>query len=79
MGEGGNWDNEGIGRGIKVSRIGAWRYRTVGHENEWKSVTGRGQERGGYLQEETEIWDMGGNQESIGMFLAMTLYRGYRT
>lgn len=41
-----------------------------GHENEWKSA--RGGEGGGHLQEETETWDKGGAQESVGLILAMT-------
>ena len=30
----------------------------------------------GHLQDETETWDKGGTQESIGLTLAMTHYTG---
>ena len=46
-----------------------------GHENEWKSATDRSG-RWGHLQDETETWDKGGTQESMGVTLAVTHYIG---
>jgi hypothetical protein len=36
------------------------------NENEWKSAHDGGEEVGGDLKDETETWDEGGTQESMG-------------
>ena len=40
-----------------------------GHENEWESANWGMRE---HLQEETDVWDRGGVQESMGVSLAVT-------
>ena len=72
MGLGRKGNVKGNGRGFRI-RCGEGQERWLdGHENEWKSATDRGEEVGGHLQDETETWDKGGTQESMGVTLAVT-------
>ena len=63
----------GRGMGDSGSGVGKDRRKWLdGHENEWQSAIDGGEEEGRHLLDETETWDKGGTQESMGVILAMT-------